>query len=102
VVDTRRHGFGRRERPQEIVDPAVAVASHEADVVRRDALWEAVLALPRRQRAVIVLRYYEDLTEAAIAEALGCSRGTVKSQASAALSALRRRHGDVDAPEEDA
>ena len=47
-------------------------------------------ALPDRHRAVIVLRYYEDLSEAQIAEALGCARGTVKSQASSAIAALRR------------
>ena len=45
---------------------------------------------PVRQRAVIVLRYYEDLTEGQIATVLGCSPGTVKSQASAALANLRR------------
>jgi RNA polymerase sigma factor (sigma-70 family) len=43
-----------------------------------------------RQRAVIVLRYYEDLTEAQIADVLGCAPGTVKSQTSAAMKALRR------------
>jgi RNA polymerase sigma factor (sigma-70 family) len=49
-----------------------------------------VCALPNRQRAVIVLRYYEDLSEAQIADVLGCAPGTVKSQASAAIGALRR------------
>jgi RNA polymerase sigma factor (sigma-70 family) len=67
--------------------------SPEGGVVQRLTLWEAVQALPVRQRAVVVLRYYEDLTEAQIAEVLGCSRGTVKSQASAALATLRRSSG---------
>jgi RNA polymerase sigma-70 factor (sigma-E family) len=49
----------------------------------------ALAALPRGQRAVIVLRYFDDLTEAQTAEVLGCSVGTVKSQASRALAALR-------------
>jgi RNA polymerase sigma factor (sigma-70 family) len=56
-----------------------------------DDLWRAVSALPPRQRAVLVLRYYEDLSEQQIADAMGCRPGTVKSQAAAALAALRSR-----------
>jgi RNA polymerase sigma-70 factor (sigma-E family) len=52
-------------------------------------LRSAIARLPRRQRAVVVLRYYEDLTEAETARALDCSVGTVKSQASRALAKLR-------------
>ena len=58
-------------------------------VVDRDALWPLVEALPPRQRAVVVLRYYEDLTEREIGAVLGCAPGTVKSQASAAMRTLR-------------
>jgi len=64
----------------------------------REAVWQLVQGLPPRQRAVIVLRYYEDLSEAQIADLLGISTGTVKSQASRALAALRER---VPAREED-
>jgi RNA polymerase sigma-70 factor (sigma-E family) len=52
-------------------------------------LWAAMERLPRRMRAVIVLRYFEDLTEVQTADLLGCSVGTVKSQTSKALAKLR-------------
>ncbi len=55
----------------------------------RMALWPSVNSLPPRQRAVIVLRYYEDLSEQEIADVLGCSRGNVKSTAHHALKSLR-------------
>ncbi len=55
----------------------------------RMALWPHVKRLPPQQRAVIVLRYYEELSEAEIAETLGCSRGNVKSTAHRALKSLR-------------
>jgi RNA polymerase sigma-70 factor (sigma-E family) len=64
-------------------DPALARADGD------DGLWLALGELPRKQRAVLVLRYYESLSDAEIAEMLGISRGTVRSQASRALDKLR-------------
>ncbi|WP_338087940.1 SigE family RNA polymerase sigma factor [Nocardioides lijunqiniae] len=52
-------------------------------------LWQAMERLPRRQRAVVVLRYFEDLSEAQTADLMSCSVGTVKSQLSKALAKLR-------------
>jgi RNA polymerase sigma-70 factor (sigma-E family) len=59
-------------------------------------LWELVQTLPRKQRAAVVLRYYEQMSEAETAAVLGVSVGTVKSQTSRALAALRSRVGDTD------
>ncbi|MCM0618809.1 SigE family RNA polymerase sigma factor [Nocardioides bruguierae] len=67
---------------------------HADDVARRDWLWAALHRLPPRQRAAVVLRYYEDLTEAQTAEALGCAVGTVKSQVNAAFKTLRADLGE--------
>ena len=58
---------------------------------KRGEVWEVVQTLPRKARAVVVLRYYEQLSEAETAEVLGISVGTVKSQCSRALAALRER-----------
>jgi len=64
----------------------------ETEAAERDAMWRFLSGLPPRQRAVVVLRYYEDLSERDIAEALGCAVGTVKSQLSRALATLRGDH----------
>ena len=66
------------------------LATREASELGFDALADVVAALPYRQRAVLVLRYHSDLSEAEIADALGCRRGTVKSLASRALANLRK------------
>jgi RNA polymerase sigma-70 factor (sigma-E family) len=87
-VSTHRRAW-IRERPTEELPQALGDSS-EDPVLNRRLLWPLVCALPARQRAVIVLRYYEDLTEAQIADVLGCAPGTVKSQSSAAIGALRR------------
>ncbi|PRY38028.1 SigE family RNA polymerase sigma factor [Umezawaea tangerina] len=78
----------RDERPTEVLPEPVGV-SPEAAVDEREWLWQALGRLPRRQRAVVVLRFYEDMTEAQAADVLGCSIGTVKSQASRAIAKLR-------------
>ena len=59
------------------------------DLAGREAMWEAIKALPTRQRAVVVLRYYLDWSERDIAVVLKCSPGTIKSQSSKALARLR-------------
>jgi RNA polymerase sigma-70 factor (sigma-E family) len=81
------------ERPAEFV-PEGAAAGHADAVAVRSTLMGALAQLPPRQRAVVVLRYYEDLTEAQTAAVLGCAVGTVKSQGSAALGKLRDLMGD--------
>ena len=64
------------------------------DVGERDAMWTLVQTLPPRQRAAVVLRFYEDLSEQQTADTLQCSVGTVKSQTSRAIAALRTRLQD--------
>ncbi len=66
------------------------------DLDDRDLLWRAIRSLPGRQRACVVLRYYEDLSERDTADVLGCSIGTVKSHTSRAISRLRKEVHDDD------
>ncbi|MGA5305843.1 SigE family RNA polymerase sigma factor [Nucisporomicrobium flavum] len=68
---------------------AVPIDAAEHGIVERDALLTALRALPKGQRAVVVLRYFDDLTVEATAEVLKCSVGNVKSQCSRGLAALR-------------
>lgn len=65
----------------------------DGDPFEHEPLWSALRHLPPRQRAVMVLRYYEGLSEIEIAHSLGVSPGTVKSQASKAMASLRTRLG---------
>jgi RNA polymerase sigma-70 factor (ECF subfamily) len=95
LVTTATSWWRRRwhgERPTCAI-PEQAVADQFDEQVERQALWRHVLALPPRQRAVLVLRFYEDLTEAETARILGVAVGTVKSQGARALATLRERLG---------
>lgn len=84
-----------RTRPEATLDAAPEPAVADGSDVRadRDELVRALAGLPPRQRAVVVLRYLEELTEQETAQVLGCSVGTVKSQAHRALATLRQRLG---------
>ena len=78
------------DRPEpSTTDPAIE---------HRDEAWRWLATLPPRQRAVLVLRYYEDLPDAGIADVLGISEGTVRSNASRGLAALRDRLGPKETP----
>lgn len=94
--------FLRRRRlrsSSEVVTPLVpdsAAASFETAAVDRAALWTALGALPPRQRAVLVLRYYEDLPDAEIAELIGAREATVRSLALRGLTALRSSEHVLD------
>ena len=90
VVNAWRNERRRLSSDRRKVGTAATLPSAPPDPFRDDDLWSAVIGLPVRQRACLVLRYYEDLSEADIAALLGCSVGTVKSQTSRALTKLRK------------
>jgi RNA polymerase sigma-70 factor (sigma-E family) len=85
----------RRRSSSEIVTGDTVDRPDRTDVgsavVDRDAVWRLVATLPPRQRAPLVLRYYEDLDDATIAEILQCSAVTVRTQVLRALATLRQR-----------
>lgn len=96
----------RSERPLATLPDQADTVDGYVTVDLRDALERLLHTLSRRQRAVIVLRYYEDLSETQTAEMLGCSVGTVKSTAARALVKLRvadavhARHGEEKSDDE--
>jgi RNA polymerase sigma-70 factor (sigma-E family) len=87
TLEHRRRLWWRRELTTSAVPDVVATAP--VDPEERIVLIQALAKLPPRQRAVVVLRFWEDLDVAQTAAALGCSEGTVKSQTSHGLTALR-------------
>jgi RNA polymerase sigma-70 factor (sigma-E family) len=84
----RRFAIGQRHADR---GPRSELGDFEIAVVTREVLATALRALPTRQRTAVVLRYYEDLSEAESARAMGCSVGTVKSTTARGLLALRAR-----------
>lgn len=93
LVNTSTSWWRRRwhhEQPTERM-PETVVGDTTSASADRDELWEYVLRLPIRQRAVLVLRFYEDMSEADTAATLGITTGTVKSQTARALAFLRSR-----------
>jgi RNA polymerase sigma-70 factor (sigma-E family) len=91
---------GWRTRRRTVPTEAVPDPGHDGGLSllgERAVLWDAVCTLPPRMRATLVLRYYEELSEAETAEALGCSTGSVKSQTHHALKRLRSVLGSTRA-----
>lgn len=86
-----RRAWRRNERSTDELPESPVVRDDPAAFEQRDAMWELVQTLAPKQRATVVLRFYEDLSEAETARILGCSVGTVKSQTSRALASLRGR-----------
>ncbi|MER6505372.1 SigE family RNA polymerase sigma factor [Nonomuraea sp. NPDC048881] len=86
----------RRPNPElPSADPPERAVTYDDDALDRIVLRQALDKLTRKQRAVIVLRFWEDLTEAQTADALGCAVGTVKSQTHHALARLRALAPDL-------
>jgi RNA polymerase sigma-70 factor (sigma-E family) len=98
VVNLSRSTNRRRHTEERAVvtDQSTIAFSLEADLDDARIVWDAVRALPHRQRAAVVLRYYQDLPEVEIADALGCSVGTVKSQLFKARASLSHALQGVD------
>ncbi|WP_442935088.1 SigE family RNA polymerase sigma factor [Micromonospora sp. CPCC 206061] len=92
----RRKSRRITEAPLEAAAPR-GVAGPEREVTDRDLVVRALATLPPRTRAVLVLRFFHDLTEAQTAAALGCGVGTVKSQTSRGLARLRESLPEQDA-----
>ena len=93
LLNEARGRWRRRERAVPVPrfpegrEPAAPDAADE--IARRSGLQQALLALPLRQRATVILRYMEGMSERETAAVLGCSEGTVKSQSARALGTLR-------------
>jgi RNA polymerase sigma-70 factor (sigma-E family) len=85
----RRRALRRETLMAQPPEPGLAGAADAGPMPVDSQLWRLLAGLPRQQRAVLVLRFYQDLSEAQIADVLGCAVGTVKSNASRAMTKLR-------------
>lgn len=97
VMANRHVSVWRRLRRERLVADTPESPYADASAHADDAMWIALAGLARKQRAVLVLRYYEDLSEAEIARVLRCAPGTVKSQAAKGLASLRAALLDKEA-----
>ncbi|HZB51448.1 MAG TPA: SigE family RNA polymerase sigma factor [Mycobacteriales bacterium] len=95
VNEQRSWWRSRREYPVAEVPDRPTSSGDPAGISERDAVWQALRRLPPRTRAVLVLRYWEDLSEAETARILDCSVGSVKSQASRGLRRLAEVLGEA-------
>jgi RNA polymerase sigma-70 factor (sigma-E family) len=99
LARTAASWFRRRSWRNELPTETLPELGHEHEPSDRPAVVAALAALPPRQRAVVVLRWYDDLSVREVADALGITEGTVKSQTSHALASLRRLLGDDVVPQ---
>jgi RNA polymerase sigma-70 factor (sigma-E family) len=89
-----RRRSSRSEQPVAQVPDTTTAGDGEQEIAARDEMWELLATLPRKQRAVLVLRFYEDLPDDRIAALLGCSPVSVRVQVSRALARLRATLAD--------
>jgi RNA polymerase sigma-70 factor (sigma-E family) len=101
IVNLAKNHFRHRAVERAFLErsnPAPAIPGHEQPLVEREATMAALARLPQRQRAAIILRFYEDLSEDAIAQILRCRNGTVRSLVTRGVQALRadiQRYADA-------
>lgn len=89
IVNGHISHWRRRGTTATVVGEVPERPTEDADTAEQDAMWRVLATLPDRQRAVLVMRYYLDLSDADIAAALDCREGTVRSLASRAFGGLR-------------
>lgn len=97
LVGDHQRGKQRSDRYQRM-SPGAEVAVVQRDVDLEQDLWLALQELPGRQRAAVILRYYEDLSEAQVGQVLDCSATAVKSLVARAMEKLRAKVTEMELP----